>query len=29
MTEQTECDPFYVGYLPLPKSIKRFIVHTN
>lgn len=26
MTEQTERDPFYVGYLPLPKWIKRFIV---
>ncbi|MBX2850313.1 MAG: hypothetical protein KTR15_01040 [Phycisphaeraceae bacterium] len=26
MAEQTERDPFYVGYLPLPKAIKRFIV---
>jgi hypothetical protein len=26
MAEQTERDPLYVGYLPLPKSIKRFIV---
>ena len=26
MAEQAERDPFYVGYLPLPKAIKRFIV---
>ncbi|MFK7790567.1 MAG: hypothetical protein AB8C95_13880 [Phycisphaeraceae bacterium] len=26
MTEQTDHDPFYVGYLPLPRAIKRFIV---
>ena len=25
-SEQTERDPFYVGYLPLPKVIKRFLV---
>lgn len=25
-TSQVDCDPFYVGYLPLPKAIKRFIV---
>lgn len=24
--EQTERDPFYVGYLPLPKAIRRFIL---
>lgn len=26
MPKQTERDPFYVGYLPLPMTIKRFIV---
>lgn len=26
MSEQPERDPFYVGYLPLPRSIKRFLV---
>ena len=26
MSEQLERDPFYVGYLPLPQAIKRFIV---
>ena len=26
MVKQAERDPFYVGYLPLPKAIRRFIV---